>query len=102
MKLKPGVEIAVMQPALLEGILIAHEVYIKAGQPFTITSLTDGKHSAKSLHYKGRAFDLRTRDLKGATPQGMAMQLRAALPKNFDVVVEIDHLHVEADYRKTT
>ncbi len=103
MKLKPGVEIACMSVWNLEGILTAHEVYVKEGLPFTITSITDGKHSAKSLHYKGRAFDLRTHDLpKGNTPHGVAMKLRAALGGNYDVVVENvgepnQHIHVEYD-----
>jgi hypothetical protein len=96
LKLKPGVEIACMSVWNLEGILTAHEVYVKEGQTFTITSLTDGTHGPKSLHYKGRAFDLRTKDLKpNATPHGMAMKLRAALGGSYDVVVESDHLHIE-------
>jgi len=98
MKLKPGVEITCMSVWLLEGILAAHELYVREGLPFTITSLTDGKHSPKSLHYIGKAFDLRTHDLGSkSTPHGVAMKLRAALGGDYDVVVETDHIHVEYD-----
>lgn len=107
MKVKPGVEIALMHPMLLEAILLAHEAYLEAGQEYTITSVTDSAHSANSLHYKGRAVDLRTKSLKGMTPEKMADLIRAKLDdfsrsigfakSPYDVVVEDDHIHVEAD-----
>lgn len=107
MKLKPGVQISSMHPMLLEAILIAQEVYLDAGQAFTITSLTDGVHSSNSLHYKGRAADLRTRDLKGLAPDKLAALIRAKLAdfslgegfaqSPYDVVLEKDHIHVEID-----
>ena len=61
-----------------------------------VTSGKDGKHGENSLHYKGRAVDLRTRDFTDI----WATKLRMALGKGWDVVVESDHIHVELDDRK--
>lgn len=60
----------------------------------TITSATDGKHTAKSYHYSSGAVDVRTHDLP-CKPDGYAMLLRHLLGKRFDVVVEKDHIHIE-------
>ena len=86
-----------LTPQMLDGLLKCCAVYIHAGQGFTVTSLNDSKHSFKSLHYSGCAADLRTRDLKGITPEEMKVRLKDALGKDFDVVVESDHIHVEYD-----
>jgi hypothetical protein len=97
MKLKAGVKIDCMQPSLLEGILNAQEVFLDAGQAFTITSITDGIHMEDSLHYQGLAVDFRIRDLSGITPQKMVQLLRAKLGARYDVVLENDHIHMEFD-----
>lgn len=93
--LKDGVQIAIMTPQLLDGILKAYGVYMDAGEEFFITSLTDGKHMDTSLHYKGNAFDLRTWNLKHKTPYQMIDLLKAKLGKDYDVIVEKDHIHAE-------
>ncbi len=95
--LKPGVKVEGLQPEILLGIMIANNVYQEAKQPFVVTSLLDGKHSSKSLHYSGHAADLRTRDLKGITAKEIADQIRGRLTIDYDVVVEDDHIHMEFD-----
>ena len=94
-----GVNPKDITPETLDGMLKCCAVYIHRGQNFTVTSLNDSKHKVGSLHYKGRAFDIRTRDLKGITPHEMALHLKAQLGTAFDVVVESDppHIHVEFD-----
>lgn len=92
-----GVNPKDITPETLDGLLKCCAVYIHAEQSFIVTSINDSVHSSGSLHYKGRAFDLRTRNLKGITPQGMALMLKGQLGKDFDVVVEKDHIHVEYD-----
>jgi hypothetical protein len=69
------------------------------GKVPVMTSARDGKHSETSLHYKGLAFDLRTRDMTLAKAKEMWTLLRLLLePRGFDVVDEIEtksHIHIE-------
>lgn len=80
-------------------------------EELTVTSATDGKHSKNSLHYSGRAIDLRFWDYVQKwteTPTGWEAELdpkyyqlirtlREELGGEYDVVIEGDHLHVEWD-----
>ena len=43
----------------------------------TITSGNDGKHMDKSLHYKNKAIDIRSRDMK--YPIGTTLKIRKTL-----------------------
>ena len=63
----------------------------------TLTSVTDGKHSAGSKHYSGHAFDIRTRDISPEQWQLIASDIRERIGSEYDVVVEKDHIHVEFD-----
>ncbi len=64
----------------------------------TITSANDGKHMTNSLHYKNKAVDLRTRDMKNAKVCGW--KIKQYLGKDFDVILEKDHLHIEYEPKK--
>lgn len=67
------------------------------GRDITITSISDGKHATNSLHYKGLAFDCRTRNLSAADARMFASALETALGSDYDVVLEESHCHVEYD-----
>src|SRR5262245_2852894 len=81
------------------------------GRECVITSANDGKHSTRSLHYRGLAVDIRRRDPGGAWEltqseiQSFVDGLRAALNGEsglnvpYQVVVEDDHVHLEYDPR---
>lgn len=97
--LKLGTEIRGIQPELVLGMLITSNACKTFGQPFTITSVMDGLHKEGSLHYKGLAFDLRTRDFTN-DKKTFASHLQACLGAQFDVVYENDHIHVEFDPKK--
>lgn len=64
-----------------------------------VTSANDSKHGPGSLHPKGRALDLRTRDLTDAQITALADALKTRLGESWDVVIEHDppHLHIEFD-----
>ena len=64
-------------------------------RPAIITSTTDGRHMRGSLHYKGLAVDLRTKDLSMYETINYHTSLKSALCKLCDVVLESDHIHVE-------
>ena len=58
-----------------------------------ITSGKDGIHGKGSLHYEGKAVDLRTWNVLVS----LVSRLQAELGPNFEVVLEKDHIHVEYD-----
>lgn len=94
---KPGVKWSPTE-ALQRAHNIASAIYGSLGVPFVVTSGTDGRHSAGSLHYSGNAMDLRRRDLDaaGKTSQAVAA-LKSQLGSDYDVILESDHIHVEYD-----
>lgn len=71
-------------------------VYKAFGLDPVCTSGNDGKHKPNSEHYKDRALDIRFWDVL----QFVADRIKAHLPPFYDVVVEKDHFHIEADSRK--
>lgn len=53
------------------------------------------KHKQGSMHALGRALDIRFWDLLDV----VANQIRAELPPWYEVIVERDHFHIEADVK---
>lgn len=64
---------------------------------FVITSLTDGVHMKGSLHPKGLALDMRSRTLDKKEIEYFVTWFRKNFEKSYDLVVEIDHIHIEYD-----
>ena len=63
-----------------------------------ITSGIDGSHSTTSLHFQLCALDVRTRTFRTlADKRAFAEAVREELGKDYDVVLERTHLHVEFD-----
>lgn len=95
MELKEGVRLNGLRPEMLLGIFIVQRAYSRLCTTCVITSITDGAHSDASLHYSGCAVDFRTRNVPD-TAQLLKM-VRAAFGNSpdFDVILEVDHLHVE-------
>jgi len=93
---KTGVKIFGIRPELMLALLVAEGVYNKYDTDLVITSVVDGKHSYTSLHYCGCAADIRTRDLpQEDSIQAVGQEIRQALTREFDVVVESNHIHIE-------
>ena len=77
---------------------LIEEIILKVeGQKYipTITSGNDSKHSENSLHYKGLAIDVRSKDMKN--PKMVVKMLKKALDYELDIVLESDHIHIEYD-----
>lgn len=75
-------------------------VYGPAGHDMYVTSIRDGNHSAGSLHYRGDAFDFRKSicdSVNTASSKITVSKIRKAAGRNFDVVEEQTHFHVEYD-----
>lgn len=81
---------------IFHAALIVEAVLKDYGTELTITSAKDGKHKDGSRHYDGRAIDVRTWKIKGREVEAAA-KIKAKLGKDYDVVVEGDHIHVEYD-----
>lgn len=95
LSIKPGVRVRGLSNEILLAVIIANEVYAKYDANLTLTSFTDGDHKTGSLHHCGDAVDLRLPvvGLRAAIIES----LRTALTADYDVVLEIDHIHVEYD-----
>ena len=92
MTLKQGVRIGGIRPEIVLAMFIADG--LRAG--LVITSVKEGQHAHKSLHYAGAAFDIRTRDWPPPEIGNFRDKLAAALgSSDFDVLIEKDHIHVE-------
>ena len=97
--IKSGCQFKRFTPQLADFIYAvcrAWDLYIPSVMP-VITSANDGQHMDGSKHYSDEAWDLRIRNLEAGTIEEIARMLRVDLGKDWDIVVEKDHLHVEYD-----
>jgi hypothetical protein len=95
MSVKKGVT-----PGMIRILAAISRVEPKVDYPseVVITSGTDGRHMAGSRHYTGNAIDIRSFNFKSkAVLLDFVAALRGVLGKDFDVVVESDHVHCEFD-----
>ena len=102
MKIKKGVSIAGVQPAMVLGMLVINSVYIKWNVEYVLTSIMEGKHKSYSLHYVGFAQDSRTREFIKADLSAVAEDLRESLGDEFEVIFEGDHFHIEFQPQRGT
>ena len=94
MLLKLGVDISRLRPAIRKRLgLIEHIHFTCFDSEMVVTSSFEGSHMSSSLHYANLAIDVR---LPGA-PEDFIQKLRAELGRNYDIVLESDHIHIEYD-----
>jgi len=104
MLLKPGVSLRCLKREIRRALNIIEDVYVNvAGHESIITSTTEGTHSPGSLHYAGQAVDVALPGAHnmyvrpGGSANAVVKKLREKLGKDYDVVLEKDHIHVEYD-----
>lgn len=96
-----GVNLGGVTPELSLGLVVANEVYALYGANMVITYILDGNHKPNSLHYEGRAADLRTHNIPDhVDKQELLAELRNRLGPDFDVLLEDEgnpneHIHIE-------
>ncbi|MBW2624257.1 MAG: hypothetical protein JRD68_15220 [Deltaproteobacteria bacterium] len=66
------------------------------GYDITVTSGCEGKHTPGSSHYRGKAWDLRTRDFPGDVNPWVD-RIRRALGNRYFVLLESDHIHIQVN-----
>lgn len=100
----PSVKANRIAPEIFHAIAVASDVWDTYGcDHLIVTGLCDGAHRVNSLHYIGRAVDLRTHNLAGIAERKNARDLLAGrLGRDFDVLYENpgqanEHIHVEYD-----
>ena len=92
-----------LHPALILALLRADAIFASYSQDCWVTSINDSTHMLGSLHYQGRAVDLRVHHLPDeAARVTVTNTLRSALGPQFTVLYEApgtpnSHIHVELD-----
>lgn len=85
-----------LDTSMLKAMLAIDQIWREFGMSeFVVTSAIDSTHKPGSLHYSGKAIDIRSRNVPDVF--GMADELRHELGDDYDVVVEPDHIHIEYD-----
>ena len=98
MKIKEGVKIEGLHIKMRPVLIACERIWKENGQELVVTSGLNGIHSAGSLHYYGRAVDLRTRYFDSRERiDRIAEMVRTELGQDYDVVVENSHIHAEWD-----
>ena len=94
MLIKAGVDISRLRPEIRKKLNeIASVAWEVESKELIITSTYEGNHSESSLHYADLAVDIR-RHFKG---QELKLKIKRKLGKDYDVVSESDHIHIEYD-----
>ena len=92
--LKAGTRLAGVSPVICVALVVAWSVYSRHAAPLVVTSVTDGSHMSGSLHHAGLAVDIRLPIYD--TPR-VVSELKQSLGAEYDVVLELDHIHIEYD-----
>jgi hypothetical protein len=88
-----------ISPEIVLGLILVKSEFEKYGADLVITSCTDGRHGKGSLHYCGKAVDIRLPKTHAAE---ICVGMRVLLGPDFDVVLEKDHIHMEFDPKPKT
>lgn len=80
--------------AMLKADKISLEV---SGKEMVVTSILDGVHKQSSKHYVGDAFDMRVWIYTKSQLEKIITRLKKDLGKNYFVLFEGDHIHVQFD-----
>jgi hypothetical protein len=95
MFVKLGVSIEYLGREIRRALDPIEKIYFDAGEgEVVIIETRGGTHKPGSLHYADNAIDLR---LPKKNVGELAQEMRRKLGVNYDVVVEISHIHCEYD-----
>ena len=99
MQIKPGVKLGGVCPEMALACLVI-ETTLRDYGAVVLTSALDGEHSDGSLHYRGRAVDIRSKHIAAHHKDIVLAALRRNLGMEFDVLLEgrgteNEHFHCE-------
>lgn len=72
----------------------------RTGVGVHISSIDDGKHGATTLHGLGLAVDMNVDTFEAVQLESLYQYMRKTMPKEYDVIFEVDHVHVEWDAKR--
>ena len=106
MRIKTGVDLRGLSPIWGVAFPLIQQIFASFHYDCIVTSANDGMHGPHSLHYKGKALDLRTKHLQMMDKATIIDTIRESLGAQFDVVFEDaglanEHLHCEFDPKET-
>jgi hypothetical protein len=78
-------------------IICADNYFKSIGIDLVITSGNDEVHMTNSLHYDGKAIDIQTNTMSFSQQLACIYYLRKHLDFCFDILMELDHIHIEFD-----
>jgi hypothetical protein len=95
MLLKLGVDISRLKPEIRRSLKTVESIFWTLSErEAIITSTFEGSHKVASLHYANQAIDIRLPETKRAE---IFQAIADSLGKDYDVINEVDHIHVEYD-----
>lgn len=97
MYIKNGVSLKLLCGMMCVAIICADDYCKSIGIDLVITSGNDGVHMTNSLHYVGKAIDIRTNTMTNEQMTTCISYLRERLDYCFDIILESDHIHIEYD-----
>jgi len=86
-----GVDISSLHPKMRKVLSVIEQVW--APEEPVITSTWEGAHSTGSFHYFKQALDFRLAKVM----QDKIDLLRQKLGKDYDIILEYTHIHIEYD-----
>lgn len=72
-------------------------IYASYGYDLIVTSTYEGTHSPGSLHYSNEAIDV---DDPPDHKEEITQKIKDSLGRDFDVILESDHIHIEHDPKR--
>jgi len=103
LRFKPGTKVETLDTNLFAGLLaLVHNLVTEFGGEVVITSVNDGVHKIDSLHYVGRAVDIRCKYYDRARLSRVIAEFKRQYDEYYDLVWERpgtpgEHLHCEYD-----
>lgn len=95
---KPGTEVRLLTTELLRGLIAFAEL---AGELW-VTSVNEGRHKPGSLHYVGKAVDIRSKAFVPDKKKALLAAFKEAYDQDYDLILEsegqpFEHFHLEYD-----
>lgn len=104
LRLKQGVRIGGLRPEVVVALIVVEGIFREEQKDAIITSMTDGVHSRRSLHYSGAAFDCRIRHIPDSQDkwEWITKRIQDALGVDFQVILERMGPHIHIEYQPIT